>query len=77
MENLWTTRRGSRLQLALRLQPSQPPEDDHQDEALERLGLMPNLLLLARIDHQHEYDQCYSAAWHLLGRRPRRSGRTR
>jgi hypothetical protein len=77
MDKLWTTRRHSRLQLALRLEPSQPPEDDDQDKVLERLRLVPNLLLLARINHQHEYDQCHSAAWHLLGRRPRPPGGTR
>jgi hypothetical protein len=75
MDKLWTTRRHSRLQLALRLEPSHPPDD--QDKVLERLRLVPNLLPLARIDHQHEYDQCHSAAWHLLGRPPRRPGGTR
>jgi hypothetical protein len=48
--------------------------DDQQpfgEEAnfLERMALAPNLLLLAQLDHEREFDLCRSAAAHLLGDR--------
>lgn len=62
-------RREGRLELALRLDPIEP-EPDTLDEELEHLRLAPNLLLLARIDHEREYELCREIAWHLLGRDP-------
>jgi hypothetical protein len=46
--------------------------DDQQpfgEEAnfLERMALAPNLLLLAQLDHEREFELCRSAALHLLG----------
>jgi hypothetical protein len=48
--------------------------DDQQpfgEEAnfLERMALAPNLLLLAQLDHEREFDLCRSTAAHLLGGR--------
>jgi hypothetical protein len=74
MDKWWATRRDSQLRLALRLKASDP-EEDELDQELERLRLASNLLLLARIDHKHEYDLCYSAVWHVLGRPPFRPRR--
>jgi hypothetical protein len=62
-------RREGHLELALRLDPVEP-EPDTLDEELEHLRLVPNLLLLARIDHEREYELCRSIAQHLLGRDP-------
>jgi hypothetical protein len=48
--------------------------DDQQpfgEEAnfLERISLVPNLLVLAQLDHEREFELCRSAALHLLGDR--------
>jgi hypothetical protein len=53
-----------------------PTDDDSLGKELEQLRLPPNLLFLAQIDHQHEYELCRSVAERLLGRslRPRESG---
>lgn len=48
-----------------------PAEDEQPfgEEAnfLERMALEPNLLLLAQLDHEREFELCRSAAIHLLG----------
>jgi hypothetical protein len=67
MDKWWATRRDSQLRLALRLEPSDPEEDD-LDQELDRLRLASNLLLLAGIDHRREFEICQSSARHLLGR---------
>jgi hypothetical protein len=48
----------------------EPAEDEQPfgDEAgfLERMALEPNLLLLAQLDHEREFELCRAAAVHLL-----------
>ena len=34
---------------------------------LERMALEPNLLLLAQLDHEREFELCRTVALHLLG----------
>jgi hypothetical protein len=49
----------------------EPAEDEQPfgEEAnfLERMALEPNLLLLAQLDHEREFELCRAAAIHLLG----------
>ncbi len=43
------------------------PAEGPLEEGLERLRLAPNLLLLAGIDHEREYELCRTVAERLLG----------
>jgi hypothetical protein len=58
--------RNDHIGLLGRLQFSLPAEGP-LEEGLERLRLAPNLLLLAEIDHEREYELSRAVAEHLLG----------
>lgn len=58
----------NKLELLERLPAVEVGEAAADDMAeLRRLSLTTALLLLAEIDHEHEYELCRSAARHLLG----------
>jgi hypothetical protein len=47
------------------LEPEKTLEEDSED--LRHMSLSAALLMLAEIDHEHEYQLCRSVAQHLLG----------
>jgi hypothetical protein len=47
------------------IEPEKALEEDSDD--LRQMSLSSALLMLAEIDHEHEYQLCRSVAQHLLG----------